>query len=62
MEGSNVMPVVGEGKVVGAQYADNGAVLYQEQGKHHTVLPLESSIIFIKIYGWSKLTVIFGKV
>ncbi|XP_045204431.2 zinc finger and SCAN domain-containing protein 21-like isoform X2 [Mercenaria mercenaria] len=32
MEGSNVLPIVGEGKVGAAQYADNGAVLYQGQG------------------------------
>jgi hypothetical protein len=33
MEASNVLPIVTESKVVSAQYADNGAVLYQGQGK-----------------------------
>ncbi|XP_060585681.1 uncharacterized protein LOC132741511 isoform X2 [Ruditapes philippinarum] len=32
MEASNVLPIVTESKVVSAQYADNGAVLYQGQG------------------------------
>lgn len=32
MEGSNVIPVVGDSKVGGAQYAENGADLYQGQG------------------------------
>lgn len=33
MEGSNIIPAVGDGKVGDVQYSSNGAVLYQGQGK-----------------------------